>query len=311
MTEKASTQWYVYKDEQQLGPYSWDQLWQEAREKRIIGNTLVWNNEQTDWISAEKIPGLIINVNFETNNPPPPPAKATIVSPGQPKPVKSKILIIAIAAAALFFVFGAAIISLFFTSGSPETAEPFLAFEPVDIEKPTEFEQPENDYFVSDEIFGWSVAELDDESFQSETEATDRVNGIEDPADEEMAPENQAAEENIPEGTSTETTTGTDTAFPGSDTTEEETIPLLGGTYTGPLKDGLAHGQGQWVHPDGRVYVGNFNNGRIEGFGTMTFPRGEKYVGILKNGKAHGEGTMTHPDGRTVSGIWIDGLLTE
>ena len=307
MTEKTSTQWYVYKDEQQLGPYNWEQLWQEAREKRIIGNTLVWNNEQTGWISAEKIPGLIINANFETNNPPPPPAKANTVSPAQTKPVKNKTLIIAIAAVALFFVFGAAIIFLLLTGSSPETAEPFFAFEPAAVEEPTEPEQPENDYFVSDEIFGWSVAELDDQSFRPETETTDSVNGMGDSVDEEMAPENQATEENIPE----ETTTDTDTALPESDTTEEETIPLLGGTYTGPLKDGSAHGQGRWVHPDGRVYAGNFNNGRIEGYGTMIFPRGERYVGFLKDGKAHGEGTMIHPDGRTASGIWIDGLLSE
>lgn len=311
MTEKTTTQWYVYKDEQQLGPYNWEQLWQEARGNRIFGNTLVWNNEQTGWISAEKIPGLIINSDLETNNPPPPPAKSAPASPGQPKPVKNKTLIIAVAAAALFIVIGVAIISLFLTGDTPETAELFFEFEPVAVEESTEPEQPENDYFASDDIFGWSVAELDDESFQTGEETTADDDNTGESAVEEAETADQTTAETAPPDSSTENATETDTAFPENSNAGEETIPLLGGTYTGPLKDGLAHGEGRWVHPDGRAYVGNFINGRIEGYGTMIFPRGERYVGFLKDGKAHGEGTMIHPDGRTASGIWIDGLLTE
>ncbi len=312
MSEKISNQYYFYKDEQQLGPYSWEQLWQEAAAKRVLAGTLVWNSEQTGWIAAEKIPGLIINTDFETINPPPPPVNTEPVITEQPKSAKSKALVIAITAAAIIVVtFGASLIYLTLAGDTPETAEPFFEFETVTDEDPLEPEQPENDFFASDEIFGWSVAELDDESFQSGTEATTDGNGPDGAADEEAASDSRTTEESTPADTTTETTPETDTAFPGSDTTEEETIPLLGGTYTGPLQDGLPHGQGYWTHPNGRSYRGSFREGRIEGFGTMIFPEGERYTGYLKDGKAHGEGTMTHPDGRTASGIWENGLPTE
>ncbi len=88
---------------------------------------------------------------------------------------------------------------------------------------------------------------------------------------------------------------------------EEGTIDWDGGTYTGPLKDGVPHGRGTWTHPDGREYRGDFVEGAIEGTGTMRFPGGEEYRGEFKEGKAHGTGTMTHPRKGSVSGKWIYG----
>ncbi len=94
-----------------------------------------------------------------------------------------------------------------------------------------------------------------------------------------------------------------------ADTIQDLTISWEGGTYTGPVKNGVPHGQGSWSHPSGRSYKGDFYEGRITGYGTMNFPGGERYVGYLRNGKAHGEGTMYHPDGRKVSGEWLNGTL--
>lgn len=91
----------------------------------------------------------------------------------------------------------------------------------------------------------------------------------------------------------------------------KQAIPFQGGTYTGPLQDGLPHGYGTWIHPSGLEYEGEFIRGNIEGYGIMTFPDGERYTGYFKDAKAHGQGTMTHPDGRFVSGEWIDGILQE
>jgi|GEM_PF-1577875 len=87
----------------------------------------------------------------------------------------------------------------------------------------------------------------------------------------------------------------------------EGSISWEGGTYSGPLEDGLPHGFGTWIHASGKMYTGDFIFGSMTGYGAMVFPDGELYTGFLKNGKAHGQGTMTHPDGRRVSGMWVDG----
>ncbi len=92
---------------------------------------------------------------------------------------------------------------------------------------------------------------------------------------------------------------------------EFETISWDRGTYEGPLKNGVPHGKGTWVHRDGTSYVGDFYEGRIEGYGEYTFPNGVVYIGELKNGKAHGEGIMIHPDGRRVGRHWVNGVLQE
>ena len=80
------------------------------------------------------------------------------------------------------------------------------------------------------------------------------------------------------------------------------------GQYAGPLKNGVPHGHGSWVHFTGKTYTGEFREGSITGYGNMVFPGGEVYTGHFKDGVAHGFGTMSHPDGRTVSGNWVEGI---
>lgn len=60
------------------------------------------------------------------------------------------------------------------------------------------------------------------------------------------------------------------------------TIEYWEGTYTGQLKDGIPHGKGTLVWPDGRG----------------------KYEGEWFEGNWHGEGTYTHADGTVESGRW-------
>jgi hypothetical protein len=84
-----------------------------------------------------------------------------------------------------------------------------------------------------------------------------------------------------------------------------------GGTYTGPLENGVPHGWGTWKDPAGKTYTGDFINGKMTGYGTMVFPGGIKYVGDFFDGKGHGQGIMTHPDGRSVSGTWVNGIYLE
>jgi hypothetical protein len=83
----------------------------------------------------------------------------------------------------------------------------------------------------------------------------------------------------------------------------EETIEFWGGTYTGELKDGLPHGQGTAIFPNGGKYVGEFKDGMYNGHGTETWPNGEEFVGEFKD-NVPGRGTMIYPDGTVVKGRW-------
>lgn len=52
-------EWHLYRNGEQSGPFSEEQLFQMARESRFQGTDLVWNQKMTDWIPAERIPGLL------------------------------------------------------------------------------------------------------------------------------------------------------------------------------------------------------------------------------------------------------------
>ena len=57
------------------------------------------------------------------------------------------------------------------------------------------------------------------------------------------------------------------------------------GKYEGEIENGMAHGQGTNISPDGDIYVGKFKDGEYHGQGTFTFHDGAKYVGEFKDGK--------------------------
>ena len=57
------------------------------------------------------------------------------------------------------------------------------------------------------------------------------------------------------------------------------------GKYEGEIENGLAHGQGTNISPDGDIYMGKFKDGEYHGQGTFTFHDGAKYVGEFKDGK--------------------------
>ncbi len=85
-------------------------------------------------------------------------------------------------------------------------------------------------------------------------------------------------------------------------------ISWNGGTYSGPLENGVPQGLGIWDDHNGKTYTGDFINGKMTGYGTMVFPGGEEYTGFFKDGLGHGQGSMTRPDGRSVNGAWIEGV---
>ena len=78
--------------------------------------------------------------------------------------------------------------------------------------------------------------------------------------------------------------------------------------YTGETKDGLPHGWGTLIYPNGTSYVGEFKEGIREGKGTWKHQNGAIYIGTWKNDRYHGQGILIIPGMLTYEGEWVEGL---
>ena len=69
--------------------------------------------------------------------------------------------------------------------------------------------------------------------------------------------------------------------------------------WSGPCKDGKAHGNGQATASDGVTYRGSAQGGKPSGHGTLTSAGGQLlYQGEFQNGFPHGRGTVLGEDGK-------------
>jgi len=285
------SQWYVYKNLQVDGPFTWDQLVEMVNSGVIDAADLVWHNTGLEWKEAAQIPGLVYR-----NWPPtsdysaPVQANKTLLS----SLTSSRIALIM----AVIFLFSLSATSLFLyfnrDSNDPE-------------------EQPRVD-FSYNTVFEENEAAPEQGPDQEDLDLNNNGN-----EEKPVKTEKDATDANGQESPQADTTNA---ASPGSDAIndcheaaeepgfiEGENISWAGGKYTGPLLNEEPHGQGRWRHPDGRNYIGDFKYGEITGYGTMTFAGGEKYVGSFLRGKAHGDGTMTHPGGKKYSGEFRHGII--
>ena len=60
------------------------------------------------------------------------------------------------------------------------------------------------------------------------------------------------------------------------------------GEYSGTVKKGLPHGQGQLCYSHGGKYIGSWKDGKKDGLGTYTYTDGKVSIGNYKNGKKNG-----------------------
>lgn len=81
----------------------------------------------------------------------------------------------------------------------------------------------------------------------------------------------------------------------------EGVVTIQGGTYTGQLLNGTAHGNGMWLDHTGNKYFGQWQNGAPNGYGERNWANGDYYKGHVANWNPHGHGIM----------IWADGLKYE
>lgn len=74
-----SKQWYLHQNNQQKGPFSWEDLNEQASKGMIDPKDLVWSEGMPEWTTADKVAGLI---QLKEAAPPPPPD----IQPGPPPP---------------------------------------------------------------------------------------------------------------------------------------------------------------------------------------------------------------------------------
>ncbi len=69
--------------------------------------------------------------------------------------------------------------------------------------------------------------------------------------------------------------------------------------WSGPCRDGRAHGNGRATLSGGMTYAGSAKDGKLDGYGTVTSASGEMlYQGGYRDGLPHGRGTFLGDDGR-------------
>ena len=71
-------------------------------------------------------------------------------------------------------------------------------------------------------------------------------------------------------------------------------------------QEGLRHGRGLQIWPDGSKYEGYWQNDMANGRGRLIHSDGDIYEGEWFNDKAHGKGTYIHVDGAKYIGEWMD-----
>ena len=82
-----------------------------------------------------------------------------------------------------------------------------------------------------------------------------------------------------------------------------------GGVYQGQWRDGVLHGKGMYLWPDGTSFEGTFHTNAIVGAGVFRWPDGSVYRGAVRDGARHGVGRFTHAaSGASYEGTWAQGL---
>src|SRR3990167_5178128 len=81
-------------------------------------------------------------------------------------------------------------------------------------------------------------------------------------------------------------------------------------TYKGQYKDGLRHGSGRLLYPDGSVYEGYFYNDWPHFKGRLLYRNGNSYCGDWKDGKMGGHGTSCKSNGDWYTGTFKQNACT-
>jgi len=76
----------------------------------------------------------------------------------------------------------------------------------------------------------------------------------------------------------------------------------------GYLNDGMRHGPGTQVWPDGAKYEGEWRFNKANGKGKFWHADGDVYEGAWEDDKANGYGVYVHVNGAKYEGYWRNDL---
>lgn len=88
---------------------------------------------------------------------------------------------------------------------------------------------------------------------------------------------------------------------------EGELVLPDGTVHRGQFFQGLAHGPGTTTLPSGEVLSGGYVKGKVQGPGRRSYADGRVYEGELRDNKPHGQGLLMFTDGRTHEGLFVEG----
>ncbi len=237
--------WFIYKNQKQKGPYTWQQLWREAQAGRLSPRDLVWNKTMKDWIQASQVPGLIYNTR------------------------KRNYLAIALVTSAAFFLLlsGTAFYYLFFYTG-PQLSAIGEQEEPALIEEPVEENESEDP--GPDVLEEYALNNRNESREQETASANNQDNDSDDEPDQ-----SGFQEQTIPfqGGTYTGPLKEGEPHGYGVWTHPD------GHHYEGDFRNGSIEGYGTMTFPGGERYTGYLKDGKAHGGGTMTHPDGRQVSG--------------------------------
>ena len=76
--------------------------------------------------------------------------------------------------------------------------------------------------------------------------------------------------------------------------------------------NGIKHGEGTFLYPDGSKYEGYWLNDVRHGRGKYTYPNGDIYEGEWADNQRHGQGEYTYLEtGSKYRGMWVHGKMDE
>ena len=79
------------------------------------------------------------------------------------------------------------------------------------------------------------------------------------------------------------------------------------GKITGYWTDVNVTGEFTVEYNNNHLYTGSLIEGIRHGYGVLVYPDGSSYNGYWENDKEHGEGSLKFSDQKLFSGLWKDG----
>ncbi len=329
-----SAGWFMQREGNEYGPYSWEELQGFARDGRIQKDDMVKSEQMAEWARAAGVPGLFAAPAKEA--PPAAPASSTPqpaaavptqapaapVAPPAAKKKKSPLKILAIVGgsivglAVLGFV-ALVVIGLLMSTPAEVTGVVTAQRMTVD-ERPADvsdtFFNHVPEIFVAAEVTGAPSGTLltavwywEEEGYLMDSVTIELLQGDSRPyfsyAPAGEWPLGSYRVELLLDEEPVDTARFAIIVEEGTIT---HVFDEVSGEYQGELRSGVPHGYGDWAGQDGGKYYGEWLDGDPHGYGVYDYPD-LYYEGEWFQGLPHGSGSLFIYDELEYSGGFKDG----